>query len=805
MTMPRTSGQYQTFQFDPGSNATKKMRELFPWMSERQIQEYALPSFEDTNYMMEDKGKVYPGINYEVEDFQKPLPRYPEDRGDISFPAVDIQARAAKMASEQDYQKSLSTEEMDREYQKEYDSLSGLNVFGRMMGLNVGGMPTYQSVGGAATKTASVKDIADNEFMQHFYKTINAIPGNKMSPQEILMFLESTKATPDQVATLMKLKDLIKLDGIIQLQRINDNPNSADFGDVEYRWVWEYGAEDAKRGWMKDAEDLKFQISIAKDQAAAKKETDLGELERTIIALPRASDDANADLAPNNREEYNALAQSLGLRLPSEFAVLEKHFGDLLKPQDKKTWVNVHEGKTKFHRFTDYEAAKYNKDNPKNKVVPSGSGIGIATTQNSERIAEVIQREVKAANTHTGPPGTPAPSFFKTWSNIQAAIAADQSIAVGGTGNNWKDIQERAKAAYSGDERKEAEVSNQVLKTRTGLESLQGRPYPAVAKWLNVNNITDTTIRSGFIQDWEKLNPLAKYSGPAMLFSDEGGKSGEIKSWSEFELLINDYPWSEYKDVPRKPTMRIDYGAVNQGDDTFLAEGWETRKKKDSEETERVWVSQPRWTKDGATRRLDRLKADMKESIKSIDLVRGNASKILTALAKKKGTMDGFTFKWIEKMLDPTGVVRQSDVEFIEGFGDQLERARTWLTRHKGLWDAQGDGASVKISDELRKDFADAIITVFNEVHKSNVEQLEWIKGDFDHLQKKHPSQYGGALEWADVINPKRYQTYMDYEEQANSLYSTFLTKVGGEQDGSNTSTGETGNAQFAVPKRLRR
>ena len=805
MTHYRTSGENIQFQFKEGENATQKLRELFPWMSERDLQMEVLPSFKKWNWNMGDANKVYPGINYQVEDFQKPLPRYPEDRGDISFPTMDIQARAAKMASEQDYQKALSIEEMDREYQKEYDSLASLNVFGRMMGLNTGGMPSYQSVSGAATKTASVTDIADNEFMQHFYKTINAIPGNKMSPQEILMFLESTKATPDQVATLMKLKDLIKLDGIIQLQRINDNPNSSAFGDVEYRWVWEYGAEDAKRGWMKDAEDLKFQIAIAKEQAATKQETALGELERTIIALPRVSADPDANLVPNNREEYNALAQSLGLTLPSQFAVLEKHFGDLLKPQDKKTWVNVQAGKTKFHRFTDYEAAKYNKDHPKNKVVPGGSGSGIATTQNSERIGEIIQREVKAANTHTGPPGTAAPSFYKVWGNIQAAISADQSIAVGGTGNNWKDIQERAKAAYAGDEKKEADVSNQVLKTRAGLESLQGRPYPAVAKWLNANNITDTTIRSGFIQDWEKLNPLAKYSGPAMLFSDVGGKSGEIKSWSAFELLINDYPWSDYKDVPRKPTMRIDYGAVNQGDDTFLAEGWETRKIKDSDETERVWVSQPRWTKDGATRRLDRLKADMKDSIKSIDLVRGNASKILTALAKKKGTMDGFTFKWIEKMLDPTGVVRQSDVEFIEGFGDQLERARTWLQRHKGLWDAQGDGASVKISDELRKDFADAIITVFNEVHKSNVEQLEWIKGDFDHLQGKHPAQYGGRLEWADVINPKRYQTYMDYEEQANALYATFLDKVGGEGDGSNTATGSTENAQFAVPKKLRR
>jgi len=661
--------------------------------------------------------------------------------------------------------------------------------------------PSRSSRGGGSARTEqSVKDIQNNAFLQHFYKTLESA-GGKFTDDEIMKFLGATNATPDQVGLLMKMKDVINLDKIVQLQKIDDNPGP-NFGGVIYKHVWEYTAADAAEGWMRDKADLEFQRQLAGDKATIEKETALGELEKIIIALPRISDDPDANVMPNNREEYNKLAISLGLKTPSEFAVLEKHFGDLLKSEDKKTWVNVVGGKSQYYRFTEYEAKKYNKDHPTNKVVLGGSAGGIASTQNSERIGEVINRIVKAGNTQSGPPGTPAPSFFKIWGDVQAAIGNDPSIAVGGEGNNWKDIQGRAKAAYAGDEKKEAEISTQVMKTGQAIEDLSGKPYAAVSKWLADNKITDPTVRSAFIQDWEKLNPLVKYTGPRMLFTDEGGKSSEIGSWSEYALLINEYPHSEYKEVPYPPTMKIDYNAINQGEDTFLAQGWETRSKKVGNKMvkERVWVSEPRWSKDGASRRMKLLKGDMKESLQSLDLVRGNASKILTALAKKTGTMDGFTFKWIEKMLDPTGVVRQSDVEFMEGFGDQLERARTYIKRFKGLWSESGDGASVMISDELRKDFADAIITVFNEIHKSNVQQLQWIKGDFDHLQEKHPTQYGGRLDWADVINPNRYAAYLDYEEEENRLYNEFLMKTSGSGQ-SNTPTGSSGRAQFGTGK----
>ena len=268
------------------------------------------------------------------------------------FSPTDIQGRAAQMASDIDYQRALSQEEMDAEYAKEYANVSALNTFARMAGIRTSAMPARQSLGGRGGAKATDPDkIANNEFLKHFYNTIKQIPGNKMSPQEILMFLDSTQATPDQVASLMKMKDLINLDGIKQLQRIN-NRKGEDFGKVEYKYVWEYKPEDAAAGWKTDRADLKFQREVNKDLAAEDLSIRKTELYQRLINLPAYSEDGI--MVPRNREQYDALAKALDLKTPEEFGILEQRFSHLLKPSDKKTATVIENNRRISKRMTEY-------------------------------------------------------------------------------------------------------------------------------------------------------------------------------------------------------------------------------------------------------------------------------------------------------------------------------------------------------------------------------------------------------------------------------------------------------------------
>jgi len=794
MARPRTSGEYQTFQFEPGGNATKKMRELFPWMSERQIQEYALPSFEDINYMMEDKDKVYPGINYEVEDFQKPLKRYPEDR-DFSFGQTNIQSRATDMAREQDYQKALSTEEMDREYEREYQRVAGLNIFGKMMGINTGSMPTYRGAAGTTTKPTDPDDIADDLFVRELQKALK-MSGGKLSRGEMTQLLDKTMAGPDQIKIMTEMIPLVDLGDMKEFYRLDDKNNL----QYLYRFENDYGPEVFAAGWKPSLEGLKEQRAINKDKAAIVQDKKIMALNDTIanlVTIPAEGKSPDIKIPRSNAELLaleRALVESGEITTTGEIAHLHSRFDHLKSPADKKWYTTVEDGKKTYHRMTPYEMETKNKKlKAEEKVLLTEvSADKVAAGTNTGMIDEVIGNTYRAlVNGSPGDKVQRVPDVYTLGTQVFAALQGRTDIDTSDRAAINKQISDYLRTAEKEDH---IESSNAI---KIGKAFADITTAAGLRKFLSENPQIKGEQRTKFVNDFAKANPNLKYEGAKTLW-DQYGKPApvQIDSYEDYYKYKELFPFEDWEKVPFKPVTEINYREVDQNDYAWRAVG---RVRSYDEKGKEIIteVDEDRYTLGTEKKLADQYRSsqEFKDAVKSINLITENTDKILVALTAETGTLDGFTIKFIEKMLDPTGVVRASDVEFIQQFGDQLEAARQLLKKVKNMSD------STMISTELRRDFAFAVTEVFKAVMRSNTQILQDVRARWDVDADVMPGQYGGKIDFNRVMPQLQWDRYANYGENIAELKKKFDDAIKKKSGKYVPSKVGDGNPVWGVPR----
>jgi len=234
------------------------------------------------------------------------------------------------------------------------------------------------------------------------------------------------------------------------------------------------------------------------------------------------------------------------------------------------------------------------------------------------------------------------------------------------------------------------------------------------------------------------------------------------------------FPFEDWEKVPFKPVTEINYREIDQNDYAWRAVG--RRRTYDGDGNELIEeIDQDRYTLGTEKKLADQYRGsqEFKDAVKSINLMTESTDKILIALAAETGTLDGFTIKFIEKMLDPTGVVRESDVQFIKQFGDQLEAARQILRKLKNMSD------STMISTKLRLDFAYAITAVFKAVMRSNTQILKDVRARWDVDAEVMPGQYGGKIDFNRVMPQSQWDRYANYEENIAVLKKKFDDAIG--------------------------
>ena len=704
------------------------------------------------------------------------ISQFPEDRGGFSFgPPTDIQSRASDMASQKDYQKALSTEEMDREYEKEYQSVAGLNTFGRMMGLNVGSMPTYRGATGTTTKPTDPDDIADDLFVGELRKALK-VSGGKLSKREMTDLLDKTNAGPDQIKIMTQMAPFVELGDLKEFYKLSKD-NKLQY---LYRFENDYGPEVAQAGWRPSLDGLKLQRQINKDQAAIVQDERIMSLNETIMNLPTIpAKGENPDIKiPRSNAELIALEKALGLTTTGEIAHLHSRYEHLKTPADKKWYVTVEGGKKTYHQKTAYEAEKENKKRKAagNKVLLTEVAADkVAESTNTGMIDEVISNTYSAMV--TGYPGDKVrriPDEYTLGTQVFAALQGRTDIDKTDRAAINKQISE-----YLRTEQREDHVkSSNAIKIGKAFEEIT--TYAGMRKFLADNPQIKGEQRTEFVTDWEAVNDGLKYEGVKTLW-DEYGKPApvQIGSYADYVKYKELFPFEDWKDVPFKPVTEVNYREIDQNDYSWRAVGRLVTHDGDGN-TIIEEIDEDRYTLGTEKKLADQYRGsqEFKEAVKAINLMTESTDKILISLAAETGTLDGFTLKFIEKMLDPTGVVRESDVQFIKTFGSLLEESRNLFAKLKNM-----SSHTAMLTPELRADFAYAISEVFKVVMKSNTQVLKDVRARWDVDAEVMPGQYGGKIDFNRVMPQSQWDRYANYGENIAVLKKAFDDAIKKKKD----------------------
>jgi len=698
-------------------------------------------------------------------------PRY--DPAANIFGSTDFNEEAIRKQKILNLDAARSQYELDQEYDNERMKLNSL-------GANVALMtdtrfrpitPSRSSRGGGSARTEqSVKEIQDNSFLQHFYKTLEAA-GGKFTDDEIMKFLSATNATPSQVKILMGMKDVINLDDINQLQKIDDNPDSPNFGSIIYKYVWKYTSADAAEGWKENREDLTQQRAFAKDVATGKLNDKKTALYQRIAELPAYSEDGI--MRPQTIEQYNKLASSLGLTTPEEWGILEQRFGHLLKPGDKKTASLVEGNKRIFKRMTEYELEQANKIRKREGKPLWVAGIGgDAASINKTALANIVDRVIQAGTTPQGPPGTPLlfSTFGQAFRGATDAVSADPNVVV----DDWTDFEAEVKSRWNKAYKDAKKISDMELLVTKGLND------PAIAgpeaTWNDLMAYADKYGITGkpferLAKVWGESPDHKEYSGPGFLYDDWGAISPPILSRQDYIKHKPEFPVEDWKKVKYPPGMAVDTTNIDNTQRLWNAKG--IQRVKDDTVTggwKEVPIDEWRFTDGYQTRVQDKYAAAAKPFIDKWNLGTQDTGLILDALVKSTGAMDGVVLKKIEKMLDPTGVVRQSDIEFWEGLGSYLGRFREVVGKFVDPL------RSVVLADDLRRDLGRAIKLIHDHLSSNSLQELNYLNEKFTYEAAEYKTWNGARLDWGKVIPPSQWSKFQNYKTgEINKLFEPFV------------------------------
>jgi len=477
-----------------------------------------------------------------------------------------------------------------------------------------------------------------------------------------------------------------------------------------------------------------------------------------IAALPAYSTDGI--MRPQTLEQYNELGVALELTTPEEWGILEQRFGHLLTPGDKKTASLVEGNKRIFKRMTDYELDQANKERAREGKTQWVVGIGgDAADINKSALANIVDRVIQAGTTSQGPPGTPLlfSDFGAAFEGVVQAVSADQNVVV----EDWVKFESEVRARYNKADKDATKASNMELLVNNGLND------PAVsgpdATWSDLmayqrkKGITGPAAER-MSKQWAESPFHKTYTGPEFLYTDWGVSSPPLYTRQDFIDNKGEFPVEKYEDVKYPPGLAVDTTNIDNTQRLWHAKG--NKRQWDPKQNQYVMIPVDEWRfTDGYQSRVqDKYKTDAKPIIDKWNLGTQDTGLILAALIKSTGAMDGVVLKKVEKMLDPTGVVRQSDIEFWESLGSVLERFRQIVGK------TVNPLRSEVLADDLRRDLGRAIKLIHDRLSANSLVELNYLKEGFSVEANENLTWNGGRLNWNKVIVPTQWSKFQNYK-----------------------------------------
>jgi len=585
----------------------------------------------------------------------------------------------------------------------------------------------------------------------------NGIPRTK---DQLEKFMDATNANHNQLDNINKMYNLFKWGDMAKIYLRNADGSTEIYhrfkGSPGYRLLL------SQPNTFDSGEDLRAVAAFEKGQKAVAKTTRTEVLAEELagVTTQEAYDKITAQAEPGIILEAIKIAQGMNPQLEKRFVYTFDHFistedGRLVRAKPGSSeWTTLSEDVTYINQSQDKEAYALWKERSEKTTV----------AQRNDIILQAVKFSI-ASSAERGGQLEPTDSLARRLAEVftEAGIPFDPS-----------NLKTEIDAFYDKEyHQKQASAIHFEKGTKYLADQAEANTLSASGfmKWIAKNKVGAATSEA-LTKQLEKNYPGTPYKGANVLYNRNGNYKRINTVAGAIAAQKGGYTYADFNKVPYANLLQdFNLGAINHDAETFVATGWKKTGGEDTGEAPgRENVRETRYTDKGARIFYTRYRTEIAPTFKDIDTVYATTARVLELLNQAGGTGDGFAIKSIEKILDPTGVVRASDVEFLLQMGGYKEKfLQLWnklVTREQDLDEA--------LSPQFRAALARALLVVYRRDVEKYVGRLEFAKADFEQIADHGGGEgkpilvmEGRSLDWNLVASPRRW----------NDAVGTFDTK----------------------------
>ena len=595
-----------------------------------------------------------------------------------TFDPFDVQRYGQIQEDEKRAMLSMSRSEINSLVAREEEKTSKAVRLAQAFGSNISYTPPTRAGGTTDPAKGIAKQSANMKFTENLLKAIATAPGGKLSGTEITSFLNSQNAGPAQIKIMKDMTDWVELKEMKTLFRINPETRELEHLSI---YPYQITPEIRAAGWEDEA-TLKFGRAVKKDLAGEKQTERLIEVQKLITALLPFPDKSNPpeegkiNWIPQNEEQYQKLKQQWGIKLPEAEALFREQLG-VKAPGARKAYSYIKDGKRVTLMLTDreYTAKLKDKENYEG-LVPYAIHTKETTAAQNDMISNLAAAErQRVENTELGEEKVTPLTLLRF-----QQLAVDTWTKTGRHIGDSERFNKQSASAFMGEQKKK-EAFNSDLSTIMG-------QLPTYKSWDDFDTKTKGMDNEAIIKAAEELERRKgdewKYELDRVLFNAKG----DPITISDYVGYINarkaGYVHKDYNDAPDRPVPiasdRFWSTTPDQQSDLVPVKVEIKEFDEDGNETVRaatIWVHNVNREQSI----VDTAKNTFDADIMAYEEINTQIDKIFSNLKSDEGLTQMAAVRMLEKLQDPGGVIRESDVALMKSamgtLWDDLERLAT--------------------------------------------------------------------------------------------------------------------------------
>jgi len=679
---------------------------------------------------------------------------------DVSFEPTDIQARGQSEADEFRTFAAKSQSERNLILDQDYDKTLKLSNLASAVGVNVS-VPQRRASGSTADPAKGIaKSAANRLFMENLLKKVREV--GKLTDMDVIDFLESQNAGPEQLDIMSKMKDWVDIGDLKTLYRYNPDTNELEY---LYRYPSQITPDIRNRGWKDKIDELKYQRQLGKDKAAQDKIDRITEIQTLITALEPSKPKeyiSGEDITwiPETEAEYQRLKQQWGIKLPEAEALLRQQIG-IAEPGKVSTYAYTNEkGKQTILNLTPRQYTDALKNKKYKGLAPYDIYGKELTAAQNDMISNLMAGESqRIASTELDE------QMVKPLTKLQfQQLALKKWTATGRPIGDIERFHKQTAAAFMGAEKT-------LERYNTDLSILMNQ-ISTITDWDDFAKKSEGMENEAVIKAAEELDrrygKLWDYTGPRIVFN----RSGNRIAVDSYDALLKQrnagYQYDKYNDAPDRPVHKVSdryWTDPPPTGEVAIVNVQVTDMGQTGLQLIRVY------TPNGRKNKIDATRDDISQSVSDFGEFTTRIDMIITQLKEGQPGTDLQAIRDLEKLKDESGVIRESDVQLIkESIGTYKDAISRWLSKL-----SIGRKEDRYLTPDERDQVANAALTTLMVLQASMRANINRYKLEYDNEDTfTWVSKGRDLIDFYEVINEEQYKKYM--KRRKKEEFWTFQT-----------------------------